>query len=90
MSSISPDDQPSLWGDAGPPIPEKLPLPVPDPDRRLLQVNSEVRAHAASALGWIGPPAAEAVPDLYALLNDPSPGAQRAAKFAIERIRGGK
>lgn len=58
--------------------------------RRLLQVNSEVRAHAASALGWIGPPAAEAVPDLYALLDDPSPGARRAAKFAIERIRGGK
>ena len=56
--------------------------------RRLLQVNSEVRAHAANALGWIGPPAAEAIPDLYAMLEDPSPGAKRAAKFAIERIRG--
>jgi HEAT repeat protein len=56
--------------------------------RRLLQVNSEVRAHAANALGWIGPPAAEAVPDLYAMLDDPSPGAKRAAKWAIERIRG--
>lgn len=39
MSSSSADDQPSLWGDAGPPIPEKLALPVPEPDRRLPKVG---------------------------------------------------
>ena len=51
-------------------------------------MNSEVRRHAAEALGWIGPGAAEAMPELYALLQDPSPSTQRAAKTAIERIRG--
>jgi 6-phosphogluconolactonase (cycloisomerase 2 family) len=55
--------------------------------RRLLQQPTNAKRYAASALGWIGPGAADAMPELYELLEDQSPSVQRAAKFAIGRIR---
>ena len=39
MSRTHPDDQPSLWGESGPPIPEKLALPLPDPGHRVASVG---------------------------------------------------
>ena len=39
MPRIHPESQPSLWGESGPPIPEKLSLPLPDPGQRVAQVG---------------------------------------------------
>jgi len=35
----APDHQPSLWGEGGPPGTETLPLPLPDPSRRITRVD---------------------------------------------------
>ena len=68
----------SLGPAAAPAVPEL---------RRLLQQPTNAKRYAASALGWIGPGAAAAMPELYELLADQSPSVQRAARFAIDRIR---
>lgn len=51
----------------------------------LNQADGEVRDQCANTLGWVGPPAQEAVPDLVALLWS-SPGLQETAVRSLRRI----
>jgi len=47
-----------------------------------------VRTFAAEALGWVGPGAKPAIPDLERLADkDPDEDVRKAAKEALEKIR---
>jgi HEAT repeat protein len=48
--------------------------------------KAQARLAAAETLGWIGPPAAIAAPDLMTLLGDENAGVRRKAAFALGRL----
>lgn len=51
------------------------------------EASAEVRADVATALGWIGPEAKEAIPVLLKAAEDPHPQLRRNALFALANIR---
>jgi len=58
MSRAHPDDQPTLWGEDGPPGTETLPLPVPDPAQRVTRVAGHpilIGTSGFSFPDWEGP-----------------------------------
>jgi HEAT repeat protein len=69
---------------AQPPEPLKLPMPVPDLVKALIDVlkdaDAEVRINAGNALAAIGPSAVEA---LTTALGDPNRDARSAAAYAL-------
>jgi HEAT repeat protein len=60
---------------------------VPDLAAALQDGFIDVRAAAAEALGEIGPPAKQAIPDLKKAFGDPSPIVQAAAGHALTRLK---
>src|SRR3954462_9224775 len=72
---------------AQPPEPPKLPVPVPDLVKALIDTlkdaDGELRIYAGNALAAIGPPAVEA---LTTTLSDPNRDARAAAAYALGQM----
>jgi hypothetical protein len=62
------------------------PAAVPDLIQLLQDEDSDVRAHAAVALNWVGPVAKDAVPALIQCLQDDAKSVRQGAAFALLRI----
>ncbi len=55
----------------------------------LTDAHAGVRGKAVSSLGWIGPPAASAIPAIEKMLTDPDGKVRERAERALHRIRTG-
>jgi hypothetical protein len=69
-----------LGAEAKPSVPFLILLMTSEP-------SADVRIDVATALGWIGPEAKEAIPILIQVANDPNPLLRRSALFALANIQ---
>ena len=69
-----------LGAEAKPSIPFLIQLMTSEP-------SADVRIDVATALGWIGPEAKEAIPVLLKAASDPNPQLRRSALFALANIQ---